>query len=52
MDDSIVDDSAIEFSRGFYDALGAGKDLEFAVSEGISAARLKGAEAPPIVVVK
>jgi len=39
-------------STGFYDAIGAGRDLEFAVSEGISSAELKGAETPPIVVVK
>jgi NTP pyrophosphatase (non-canonical NTP hydrolase) len=52
MDDSIVDDAAIEFSRGFYDAIGAGKNFEFAVEEGKTAARMKGVEAPPIVVIK
>jgi hypothetical protein len=52
MDDSIADESAIEFARGFYDAIGAGKDFEFAVSEGISSAKLKGVETPPIIVVK
>jgi hypothetical protein len=50
MDDSIADSSAIEFSRGFYDAIGAGKDLEFAVREGVSAAQMKGIEDPPIIV--
>jgi NTP pyrophosphatase (non-canonical NTP hydrolase) len=52
MDDSIADESAIEFSRGFYDAIGAGKDLEFAVGEGISAAEMKGMKKPPIHVIK
>lgn len=52
MDDSISDESAIEFSRGFYDAIGAGKDLEYAVEEGITAAKLKGVAPPPIVVKK
>jgi NTP pyrophosphatase (non-canonical NTP hydrolase) len=52
MDDSIADRSAIEFSRGFYDAIGAGRDPEFAVEEGKSAARMKDAEIPPIVVFK
>ena len=52
MDDSIADESAIEFSKGFYDAIGAGKNFEFAVEEGKSAARIKGVEAPSIVVMK
>lgn len=34
MNDSILDRAAIEFARGFYDALGAGRDYTFAVSEG------------------
>jgi NTP pyrophosphatase (non-canonical NTP hydrolase) len=52
MDDSIADDAAIEFSRGFYDAIGAGKSFEFAVEEGKTAARMKGVQAPAIVVIK
>jgi NTP pyrophosphatase (non-canonical NTP hydrolase) len=52
MDDSIADEAAIEFSRGFYDAIGAGKDLEFAVEEGKNAARLKGVEAAAILVLR
>ena len=35
MDDAIPDETAIEFSRGFYDALAAGKDIKRAFSEGI-----------------
>jgi hypothetical protein len=34
MEGLISDDAAIEFSRGFYDAIGAGKDIEFAYEEG------------------
>jgi hypothetical protein len=44
MDDSISDKSAIEFSRGFYDAVGAGKNLDHAVQQGILTARVKGIE--------
>jgi CHAT domain-containing protein len=52
MDDSIADETAIEFSRGFYDAIGAGKSFEYAVEEGKSAARMKGVIAPSIVALK
>ena len=38
----ISDPGAIEFARGFYDALGAGNDVVDAYAEGLSAARLKG----------
>ncbi|HYT40974.1 MAG TPA: CHAT domain-containing protein [Methylomirabilota bacterium] len=34
MEDSLYDTAAIEFSRGFYDALGAGKSIDFAYREG------------------
>lgn len=34
MEDALGDREAIEFSRGFYDAIGAGKDIEFAYEEG------------------
>jgi NTP pyrophosphatase (non-canonical NTP hydrolase) len=36
------DDAAIEFTRGFYDAVGAGKDYEFSIGEGIDRVRMKG----------
>lgn len=52
MDDSIDDEMAVEFSRGFYDAIGAGKDIEFAVEEGKSAAKLKGVDDSPIVLIQ
>jgi NTP pyrophosphatase (non-canonical NTP hydrolase) len=52
MDDSIADAAAIEFSKGFYDAIRAGKNFEFAVEEGKSAARMKGVEAPSIIVMR
>ena len=38
----ISDPGAIEFARGFYDALGAGTDVPDAFAEGMSAAELKG----------
>lgn len=34
MEDALNDEAAIEFSRGFYDALGAGKSVDFAYREG------------------
>jgi len=34
MEGPISDSAAIEFSRGFYDAIGAGRDIEFAYEEG------------------
>jgi hypothetical protein len=34
MEDTIADQAAIEFSRGFYDAVGAGKNYDFAYIEG------------------
>lgn len=40
MEGSIGDEAAIEFSRGFYDAIGADKDIEFAYEEGCRTARL------------
>ena len=42
MSAAIDDRAAIEFAVGFYDALGAGKDFEFAYQFGRSAARLHG----------
>jgi NTP pyrophosphatase (non-canonical NTP hydrolase) len=42
MDDAIPDETAIEFSRGFYDALAAGKDIKRAFNEGIHAVQLAG----------
>ena len=37
---AISDGAAIEYSRGFYDAIGAGRDFEFAFQEGHRAVRL------------
>lgn len=39
MQDAISDHAAIEFARGFYDAIGASKDIERAYQEGQSAVR-------------
>lgn len=42
MNSPISDRGAIEFSRGFYDALGAGKDMVFAFKEGCRTIKLSG----------
>jgi NTP pyrophosphatase (non-canonical NTP hydrolase) len=42
MEEALSDEAAREFARGFYDALGAGKDYEFAVHEGRLTAKAKG----------
>lgn len=40
MDGPLKDNAAIEFSRGFYDAIGAGKDIALAYQEGCRAVSL------------
>lgn len=47
----VADPAAIEFTRGFYDAVGAGKDIPEAYDEGLSCARLKG-YAPDVVLLR
>jgi hypothetical protein len=42
MEGAISDDAATEFTRGFYDAIGAGRDIEFAYREGCDRIKLKG----------
>lgn len=42
MEGPISDPAAIEFSRGFYDAIGAGKGITFAYEEGCDRVALKG----------
>jgi tetratricopeptide (TPR) repeat protein len=42
MSQKIGDKAAIEFAVGFYDALGAGRDIEFAFKLGCSAIRMAG----------
>jgi hypothetical protein len=42
MEAPVADRAAIEFVRGFYDAVAAGKDWQFAVEEGESNVKLKG----------
>lgn len=48
----ISDPGAIEFARGFYDALGAGYDVPEAYAEGMSAARLKGLDVDAVLLRK
>jgi len=43
-DGPILDAAAIEFTRGFYDALAAGRDVPFAYQEGCRTVRLMGLE--------
>ena len=42
MDGPISDEAATEFARGFYDAIGAGRDIEFAFEEGCRCVALTG----------
>ncbi len=42
MDAAIADEAAVEFSRGFYDALANGKSFARAFDEGKTALKLKG----------
>ena len=44
MSQEIKDEAAIEFAVGFYDALGAGQDYEFAYELGCSSIRIAGIE--------
>lgn len=46
MEGSISDKAAIEFSRGFYDAIGAGKAIDVAYEEGCRTVKLAAPRAP------
>ena len=46
MDSTVSDEGAIEFSRGFYDAIAAGRSLEYAVEEGKASCESKNLTAP------
>ena len=48
MNSSIPDDAVIAFSIGFYKAVGAGKDISFAVQFGITAIQLEGGDGDDI----
>lgn len=48
----IADPAAIEFTRGFYDAIGAGFEVPDAFDEGILTAKLKGFVSPTILLRK
>lgn len=47
----IADPAAIEFTRGFYDAIGAGRNVPDAYEEGMSCAKLKGYN-PSIILLR
>lgn len=42
MDQAVSDEGAIEFTRGFYDAIGAGRDIAFSFQEGCRTIKLMG----------
>jgi NTP pyrophosphatase (non-canonical NTP hydrolase) len=46
MTQSVTDESAIEFARGFYDAICRGKPVEYALESGRTAAALKNLQPP------
>jgi NTP pyrophosphatase (non-canonical NTP hydrolase) len=46
MDSTVSDEGAIEFARGFYDAIAAGRSLEYAVNEGKACCELKNLTVP------
>lgn len=48
----IADPAAIEFARGFYDALGAGNSVPDAYQEGLSTAKLKGLTIDSILLAR
>jgi hypothetical protein len=51
MNEEIDDEDALVFSRGFYDALSAGKTYKDAYVEGVTAVKLKGGQADTIMLL-
>ena len=52
MPERVDDPAAIAFARGFYDALGVGRDYDLAVSEGIQNARAQGHRTFDVSVIR
>ena len=52
MDENISNEAAITFSRGFYDAVGAGKSIDVAFDEGVSAMKLASCDAEYVRILK
>jgi hypothetical protein len=52
VEDSLGDAAAIEFSRGFYDALAAGKEIEFSFEQGRQAIVLKNFDPGKLQLLK
>ena len=48
MEDSIDDDAAIEFARGFYDGIATGLPIPEAFADAITAVKFKNLDARPI----
>jgi hypothetical protein len=52
MESTVDDDAAVEFARGFYDALGASKSIAFAVEEGKNAVTIKKLGPLPLKILR
>lgn len=52
MEESVPDATAIEFSRGFYDALASGRSFDLAFKEGLTAVKMSGAETDFIKLIR
>lgn len=52
MNKAVPDKTAIEFAVAFYDALGSGKDYDFAFRYGCTAVELEGLSGSLIPVLK
>ena len=52
MDSTVSDEGAIEFSRGFYDAIAAGRTIQYAVEEGRTCCETKNLSVPIRVLKK
>jgi hypothetical protein len=51
MSETVDDDAAIEFSRGFYDALVLDKPIKAAYEEGLTAVKFAGFNADHIMLL-
>jgi hypothetical protein len=52
MDSLVDDDTAVEFARGFYDAVGALRPIDFAIEEGRNAVTMKKLSPPPLKIIR
>jgi hypothetical protein len=52
MESSVDNAAAVEFSRGFYDAVAAGKSYDFCIQEGQIACKTKNLDLPLKILKK